>query len=619
MTTKTKIKKKKALRHNEYYDMQNECDKLYEKGKRNFGFYNLMQYIKNPKNILLAYRNIKRNKGSKTKGTNNSTIVDIGEKEPEKLIEYVNKRLDNYKPDSIRRVEIPKPDGRTRPLGIATIEDRLIQQAIKQVLEPILEAKFYEHSYGFRPDRGTHYAIARMKHLAFSGYHYVVDIDIKSFFDEVDHGKLLKQLWTLGIKDKNLIEIISRMLKSEIQGIGTPVCGVIQGGVISPLLANVVLNELDWWIASQWDNMPTKHKYSTKANKTTALKKTKLKDIRIVRYCDDFKIMCKDMVTAKKIFAATKEWLKERLNLSINKEKSKITNIRKNYSNFLGFKLKVKKGKGGKYTNRSHMLEKAKEKAVKTLNKKIDDIKDNPTVKTVNIYNAVVLNLQNYFKIATMVNLDFAEIAYKVNKHLRGKTKNIRADTKSEDITKSKTYLKYYGEYNYKIMTIAKTILFPVAAIKWKKCNQFFQEICRYTPLGRSIIHDNLKLDITILTYLMKNPVQGQSLEFNDNRISLYSGQFGKCAISDIPLEIGNMEVHHIIPKRSGGGDKYSNLIFVTGEIHTLIHSTIENTIAEYLKKVKLDDLGFEKLNKFRILVGNSEIDKLVYYRWQAV
>ena len=115
-----------------------------------------------------------------------------------------------------------------RPLGIPTMEDRLIQQCIKQVLEPICEAKFYKHSYGFRPNRGTHHAIARVNFLAYkSKLQYVVDIDIKGFFDNVNHAKLLKQLWTMGIQDKNLLSILSKMLKAEIKcvplvGIPTP-------------------------------------------------------------------------------------------------------------------------------------------------------------------------------------------------------------------------------------------------------------------------------------------------------------------------------------------------------------------------------------------------------------
>lgn len=147
-------------------------------------------------------------------------------------------------------------------LGIPTIEDRLIQQCIKQILEPILEAKFYEHSYGFRPERNTGHAIARVQALTKKGYHFVVDIDIKGFFDNVNNGKLLKQLWTLGIREKRLLSVISRMLKAKIDGIGIPEKGTPQGGILSPLLANVVLNELDWWIASQWSDFPThQHQY----------------------------------------------------------------------------------------------------------------------------------------------------------------------------------------------------------------------------------------------------------------------------------------------------------------------------------------------------------------------
>lgn len=160
MTT-NKPKKKQKLRNNEYYSIQNQFDTLYEKSKSNTVFKDLMPLIISEQNIMLAYRNIKKNSGSHTRGVNSSTIVNLGEKEPQKLVDYVIHRLENFTPHAVRRVEIPKPDGRTRPLGIPTIEDRLIQQCIKQVLEPICEAKFYSHSYGFRPNRSTHHAIAR--------------------------------------------------------------------------------------------------------------------------------------------------------------------------------------------------------------------------------------------------------------------------------------------------------------------------------------------------------------------------------------------------------------------------------------------------------------------------
>ena len=139
------------------------------------------------------------------------------------MFSYVRKRLQNFHPHAIRRVEIPKPDGRLRPLGIPTIEDRIIQQCIKQVLEPICEARFYKHSYGFRPNRSAHHAIARAMFLANqSDFHFVVDVDIKGFFDNVNHGKLLKQLWALGIQDKQILHILSKMLKAPIAGVGIP-------------------------------------------------------------------------------------------------------------------------------------------------------------------------------------------------------------------------------------------------------------------------------------------------------------------------------------------------------------------------------------------------------------
>jgi group II intron reverse transcriptase/maturase len=189
--------------------MQDIQDRLYMQSSKGTKFTHLMEIITSEKNILLAYRNIKKNSGSNTKGVDGKNISNLAKLEPETLIKLVQNKLRNYFPNKVRRVEIPKPDGKLRPLGIPTIMDRLIQQCILQVLEPICEAKFHKHSYGFRPLRSTKHAISRAYFLAQqNNLHYVVDVDIKGFFDNINHGKLIKQLWTLGIRDKSLIAVI---------------------------------------------------------------------------------------------------------------------------------------------------------------------------------------------------------------------------------------------------------------------------------------------------------------------------------------------------------------------------------------------------------------------------
>ena len=404
------------LRHAEYYGMQGTFDELYQKSQNGEVFENLMDLILSRDNILLAYRNIKANKGSYTAGTDKKNITDIGSQTPDDVVKRVRFIVTGsehgYRPKPVRRKDIPKPNGKTRPLGIPCIWDRLIQQCIKQIMEPICEAKFCNNSYGFRPNRSVEHAINRTyTMLQMMNLHYVIEFDIKGFFDNVNHSKLIRQIWSLGIHDKTLIFIIKRILTAPIKMPDNttvlPNKGTPQGGIISPLLANIVLNELDWWIASQWEENPIaisrgreriigKTKVFDKSHGYRIMKNTEMKEMHIIRYADDFRIFCRTKEDAVRTKEAVTAWIEERLKLEVSPEKTRIVNTRKRWSEFLGFKIRVRL-KHHKYVVQSAICDKKVEieraKLVEQAKNIAKPREKKSCLSEIQLYNSMVLGM----------------------------------------------------------------------------------------------------------------------------------------------------------------------------------------------------------------------------------
>lgn len=270
---------------------------IYLKTKENYesdiksNFTGILEIIASEANIITSIHKIKANKGSHTAGIDEKEIDDYLNKGFDEVIEIVRAKLYDYNPSMVRRVWIPKPGkSEKRPLGIPTIIDRIIQECVRNIIEPIAEAQFFEHSYGFRPMRSADMAIARIKHINFHAKCYwVVEGDIKGFFDNIDHNTMINSLWNLGIRDKRVLSIIKQMLKAGVMDecskseLGTP-----QGGIISPLLANIYLNRFDNFMTGDFERKKLKKPHSRRDGEISAMRKhSNLKTCYYVRYADD--------------------------------------------------------------------------------------------------------------------------------------------------------------------------------------------------------------------------------------------------------------------------------------------------------------------------------------------
>ena len=439
--------------------------------------------------------------------------------------------------------------------------------------------------------------LARVNYLINkSSLHYVVDVDIKGFFDNVNHSLLIKQLWNLGVKDRKVLRLISKMLKAEIEGEGIPIKGTPQGGILSPLLSNIVLNDLDQWVAEQWEKFKTQHKYTFK-HKYRAIKNTKLKEGYIVRYADDFKILCRDWKTAQKWYHAVRLYLKDRLKLDISPEKSKVVNLRKNESEFLGFTIKAEL-KGKKRVANTRLNTKKREQYKDEGRRKIKELRKSPSIKNALLYNSWVLGIHNYSRIATHVSLDFREIAYQLSRTLHNR---LRTVGKYEHPKKAPPSYRRLYKNSYRTYKVNGVYLYPLADIRHKSIMNFSQWQTHYTPEGRNHIYTKLKGDVSSeIRKLMKSNIPNRGVEYFDNRISRYSMKNGKCEITGEFLYAEFVHCHHYVPVSLGGTDDFKNLRILNKFVHILIHATEIQTIKKYLDMLQLNQAIIKKINEYR-------------------
>jgi group II intron reverse transcriptase/maturase len=622
--------KRGSIRNAEYYNMVGVFDALHADSAKGKVFTDLISTIGSDANIKLAYRNLKTNKGAMTPGVDGKTFDDLKAMSEKEIVRRVRDKIGNYQPKAVRRVYIPKNNGSKRPLGIPTVLDRIVQQCVLQVMEPVCEAKFYRNSYGFRPNRSAKHAVAICYKMAQrSGLHYVVDVDIKGFFDNVDHGKLLKQIWALGIHDKNLISLISKMLKAPIEENGkrtVPDKGTPQGGVLSPLLANIVLNELDWWIASQWENLKVRKpiksgavllpngSLSKGAHYARLKRTTHLKECFVVRYADDFKIFCRNYDSAVRLKIATERWLMERLKLEVSPGKSKITNLRRGYSEFLGIKFRLVQ-KGGKWRVKSHMTDKAiktqKVKLKQALSKACDaHEKEQAQHLDIIRYNQIVVGIHGYYDMATMITEDVHRLFLGLDKTMKCRLGK-RGSLKKEKPSKLKGGMDEFFYQRYRASKQLRyangIVVAPIAYCRTRPPMCFRPSVNQYTPEGRKEIHRMLCDEDyrETLIQLSENRAEGDTIELFDNRVSRFVAAKGRCELSGQQLQYEDVRCHHLVPKEDGGTDEYKNLRIVSKDALELIYSTDVNITKRLTEATGCGEPQRQaKLNKWRRKLG---------------
>ena len=484
-------------------------DKLYQHSKEAYdaggrpAFRGLLEIMSAEATIITAIHNIKSNHGSETPGVDSKTMRDYLQHSHSWVIRDIQSAFKHFEPQKIRRVYIDKPGkAEKRPLGIPTIRDRIVQECMRIVLEPIFEAQFFAHSYGFRPMRDAPMALERAKLLVHhTGYHWIVEGDISKCFDRIDHAILLKRLYHMGIRDRRVLQIIKAMLKTgvmdecEVNEEGTP-----QGGLISPLLANVYLDIMDEWITKQWEIKKTEYPFSKPYRKYKGLRRTALIPGFLVRYADDFIIITDTRAHAEDWKKRLQIFLHSKMKLTLSPEKTLITDIRKKYIKFLGYEYKVVPGKARKgYIPRTIP---ERDRLRRKTDKIAHDIKKIPhyysreqMVDAINRINSQIRGIIQYYQCCTWVNISMKKYSRRLQFVARRRLTQYKG--KWIPAIQTQNLPRVHQQYKQKIpSTKYRDIYIGFTALsfcKWEKTIPKKEEETPYTEAGRQLFFERTK------------------------------------------------------------------------------------------------------------------------------
>lgn len=612
-------------------DLKKLLDLLYEKSKTGNVFTGLLEAITDEVVIVTAIHNIKSNKGSKTTGVDKIKMDKYLQMPKDEVIYLVKKSICDYKPKPAKRVYIDKGNGKKRPLGIPTILDRIIQECIRIIIEPICEARFYPHSYGFRPYRSQKHAIRGIVNVINANYKskdqpvWALEGDIKGCFDNINHRILLKKLWDIGVHDKRVIQIIKAMLSVgyvEYDMLKNDDKGTPQGGILSPLLANVYLNDFDWYVGRKYYEPHRKCKY--KCNDSRRLKWLGITPKYNFRYADDWVILTSSKKEAERLKRELSKYFKYKLKLELSEEKTKITDMRTDGIHFLGFVIKAEKPRRTPadkeikehFVGKPYPDMKRLSKKIQNLCKEIRDIRNysavNSRIAQIQYINSVIMGIAEYIKIGISSHA-FHVIDRRVNNSALSTWKRMYPDKYNEwqiplkDLSnlphRHEGYISKTFAIPYEDMWIGITMAF-ITHVRYE-VKPFNQKMTPYTPEGRKIYVNyrnknkplpkdrpsiNTSDDLRMAVYAENK----MNFEYFMNREYAFNRDKGKCRCCKTPLyENPTANCHHVDNKLPIDKiNKVNNLAWVCRSCHLMIHG---NEIPE-----SLDTKVVKKIEKFR-------------------